>query len=111
MPLGTPVLSSVSIVTVGLTSTPITPIGGMLSIDWVGDAPTNRRDYIGQATAVARGKIGRTMNLSWDYESTDTGQLLVEDLDGVVDPGLRPIGGSLGAELDHLGEGGVDAHL
>lgn len=79
MPLGTPVLSSVSIVTVGTTATPVTPVGGVLSWDWAGDSPTARRDYIGQASATAAGKESRTITLSCDYEAGDTGQLVLED--------------------------------
>ena len=78
MPLGTPVLSSVSVVHVGTTSgTVTTPVGGLLSWDWVGDSPTTRRDYIGQASSTAVGKDSRTITLPCDYETADSGQIIL----------------------------------
>ena len=74
MPLGTQVLSSVSVVHVGATSTPTTPVGGLLSWDHVGDSPTTRRDYIGQASATSVGKDSRTITIPVDFEAADDGQ-------------------------------------
>lgn len=79
MALGTPVLSSLSVVMLGLTATPIIPLGGLLSWDWTGDSPTQRRDYIQQASSTAAGKESRTITYSCDYETGDAGQLLLED--------------------------------
>jgi hypothetical protein len=80
MPLGAPGLSAVSILQVGTSSTPPapnTPVGGLLSWDWVGDSPTTRRDYIGQGSSTAVGKTARTITVPVDYEVGDTGQALL----------------------------------
>jgi hypothetical protein len=77
MPLGTQVLSANSVVHVGTVNPPTTPVGGLLSWDHVGDSPTNRRDYIGQASATATGKTARTITIPVDYEVGDTGQAVL----------------------------------
>lgn len=77
MALGSQVLSANSVVQVGATATPVTPMGGLLSWDHVGDSPTTRRDYIGQASATATGKIARTITLPCDYEVLDSGQAVL----------------------------------
>lgn len=78
MALGTQVLSSVSVVMVGTTSGAVTtPVGGLLSWDWVGDSPTTRRDYIGQASATSVGKDARTITIPVDYETLDSGQAIL----------------------------------
>lgn len=79
MPLGTPVLSSASVVTVGATSTPVTPLGGLLSWTWSESAPTTERRYIGQAASTAVGPASRTITLNFDYEAGDTGQKFLHD--------------------------------
>ena len=77
MPLGTQVLSAVSVVTVGTTATPVTPVGGLLSWDHVGDSPSARHDYISQASATSVGKSARTITIPVDLEAGDTGQAVL----------------------------------
>lgn len=77
MALGNQVLSAVSVVLVGATATPTAPVGGLLSWDHVGDSPTTRRDYIGQASATAVGKDSRSITIPVDYEVGDSGQAVL----------------------------------
>lgn len=79
MPLGTPVLTSASVVVVGLTATPTTPLGGLLSWTWTDNTPTTERRYIGQGASVAVGVSARSVTLNFDYEAGDTGQKVLHD--------------------------------
>lgn len=77
MPLGTPVLGTAVVVLVGATSTPATPLGGLNSWSYGDDVPTNARPYYGQPTAYAVGKHARTITLNCDYETADSGQIVL----------------------------------
>lgn len=79
MPLGTPVLSTASVLLVGTTSVPATPLGGLLSWTWSESVPTTERRYIGQAASTAIGPASRSVTLNFDYEAGDTGQKVLHD--------------------------------
>lgn len=77
MPLGVPAPGSAAVILIGTTAVPATPVGGLLTWNYVGDAPTTDRNYYGQASAVAAGKKTRSIAFSLDYETADSGQLIL----------------------------------
>ncbi len=77
MALGTPVLGTSAVVLVGTTSTPTTPVGGLVSWTYGADTTTTARNYYGQATVNTVGKTNRTPQLTCDYETGDSGQLIL----------------------------------
>jgi hypothetical protein len=79
MALGTPQAGSVAIHHVGLTSSPTTPIGGLISADVPMDSPITTRDYYGQASFVIVGKESIVIPITADYEAADAGQVILFD--------------------------------
>lgn len=81
MPLGTQVRSDALVLLVGATVSPAPaiPIGGLLNPRYPGQAPTQVRDYIGQASATSVGKFSRTLTIPCDTEAGDTGQKFLHD--------------------------------
>jgi hypothetical protein len=79
MALGTPQAGSVAILLVGLTSTPTTPVGGLISADVPMESPVTTRDYYGQASFVAVGKEVIVIPVVCDYEAADSGQTILFD--------------------------------
>ena len=77
MPLGTQTLGSAVIIHVGATSSPVTPLGGLVSWSYPDDVGSTTRHYYGQASSIAIGKHARTIQFTCDYESADTGQLVL----------------------------------
>lgn len=78
MALGTPQLGSAVVITVGTTSTPTTPVGGLVSWTYGIDTPTAVRNYYGQASSNTVGKTNRTIQFTCDYEAGDSGQLILQ---------------------------------
>jgi hypothetical protein len=79
MALGTPTLGSVAVILVGLTATPTTPVGGLVNADFPMESPVTTRDYYGQASYVAVGKESIVATISCDYETADSGQVILFD--------------------------------
>jgi hypothetical protein len=77
MALGTPVLGTSAVVQVGTTSNPTTPVGGLVSWTYGVDTPTTARNYYGQASVNTVGKANRTIQFTLDYETGDSGQLIL----------------------------------
>ncbi len=74
MALGTQVLGTAAVIQVGATSNPTAPVGGLVTATYDNETPTQKRDYYGQASSNTVGKTNRTVQLTCDYETADTGQ-------------------------------------
>ena len=77
MALGTPAAGTVAIIHVGATSSPVTPLGGLSTWTYVGDTPQQTHDYYGQASVISIGATSRTVNLTNDYETADSGHAVL----------------------------------
>jgi hypothetical protein len=77
MALGVPSPGSAAVIHVGATSTPVTPLGGTSTWDWVGDSPQTVHDYYQQASVTSVGNTSRTITLNNDYETADSGQTVL----------------------------------
>jgi hypothetical protein len=82
MALGTPVAGSALGTTgtgllIGLTASPTTPLGGVVSWDYPMDSPIQTRDYYGQPSFIAVGKEAIIMDITCDLESGDAGQAIL----------------------------------
>ncbi len=78
MQQGTQPLGTAVVVHVGASlAAATTLVGGLVSWDYGDDVPTTTRNYYQMASYISVGKHARTITLTCDYLSADSGQIIL----------------------------------